>query len=397
MSVLLTDRDARLLSAASEALLAPMLSGSGDLASWWWGVEPVIRELFPGTNALLSRAEAGGLRIISESADRPGVRAMETLSWSDPRSNRFVFECPVAEAWLQYRRAHRIEVSGETISDRWLADLGHRLDRSIYLHEGLYGARMHGFMVLAPTLPDGGDVFLTVGDERKTGAREREAERLPVLAMLLPALRTGLHTLRTMAARQHAMASALDAVPEALLVVGPDGREVHRNAALRRRLAEEPERERVCAEMLALSREMRALHARTHGAPATAARPSLPTAGIPRTERPLATPLARYVLRAAFGAEAVWGAAGTVLVSLDLDAAPAAPLAGPLAGPLAALTPREAEVARLLARRATNTEVAAALGVSPHTARHHAQRVIEKLGLKSRRELGALLGGAVAG
>lgn len=396
MSVLLTDRDARLLSAASEALLSPLVGGTPELGTWWRGVEPVIRELFPGTNALLSRAEAGGLRIISESADRPGVQAMETLSWSDPRSNRFVFECPVAEAWLQYRRASGIEVSGETMSDRWLADLGHRLDRSIYLHEGLYGARMHGFMVLAPTLPDGGDVFLTVGHERRTDARAREAERLPVLSMLLPALRTGLHTLRTFAARQVAMAATLDAVPEALLVVGPDGRERHRNAALRRRLAGEPERERVSAEMLALSRELRALHARTHGAPATAARLALPTAGVPRSERTLATPLARYVLRAAFGAEAVWGAAGTVLVSLDLDAAPAVPATGALAA-LAALTPREAEVARLLARRATNGEVAAALGVSPHTARHHAQRVLEKLGLRSRRELGALLGGAPPG
>jgi DNA-binding CsgD family transcriptional regulator len=293
----------------------------------------------------------------------------------------------VAEAWLQHRRAHRVEVSGETVGERWLADLGHRLDRSIYLHEGMYGAKMHGFMVLSPILPDGGDVFLTVGHERRAGARELEAERLPVLGMLLPALRTGLHTLRTLALRQHALAATLDAVPEALLVVGPDGRELHRNAALRARLGAEPERERVSAEMLALAAELRALAARDA---LGLARPALPTAGAARGERRLATPLARYVLRAAYGAEAVWGTAGTVLVSLDADAAPAAD-AG--AGVLAALTPREAEVARLLARRATNEEVAAALGVSPHTARHHAQRVLEKLGLRSRRALGALLAG----
>ena len=45
MSVHLTDRDARLIGAASEALLSPLISG-GDLASWWRGVEPVIRDLF---------------------------------------------------------------------------------------------------------------------------------------------------------------------------------------------------------------------------------------------------------------------------------------------------------------------------------------------------------------
>ncbi len=369
------------------------MAGSAEPAAWWARVEPVIRELFPGTNALLARPDAGGLKIVSESADRPGVRTMETMSWSDPRSNRFVFECPVAEAWLKHRRALGSEVSGETAAEHWLAGLGHRLDRSMYLHEGLYGARVHGFMALTPVLPDGGEVFLTVGHERKSGARELEAARLPVLAMLLPALRNGFHALRALAARQHALAATLDAVPDALLVVGPDGRELHRNAALRGRLAGEPERERVAAAMLALAAELRALAARD--ALVASARAALPTAGAARGERRVATPLGRYVLRAAYGAESVWGTAGTVLVSCDADApAPDAPAPGAAAGALAALTPREAEVARLLARRATNAEVAAALGVSPHTARHHAQRVLEKLGLRSRRGLGALLGGA---
>src|SRR6478672_5927810 len=48
------------------------------------------------------------------------------------------------------------------------------------------------------------------------------------------------------------------------------------------------------------------------------------------------------------------------------------------------LTRRQQQIARLLAARATNTEIAGALGISVHTARHHSQRVLEKLGLKSR-------------
>jgi DNA-binding CsgD family transcriptional regulator/PAS domain-containing protein len=51
------------------------------------------------------------------------------------------------------------------------------------------------------------------------------------------------------------------------------------------------------------------------------------------------------------------------------------------------LTARERQVAALLARRATNPEIAAALGVSPHTARHHTEHVLRKLGLSSRRML----------
>jgi len=44
------------------------------------------------------------------------------------------------------------------------------------------------------------------------------------------------------------------------------------------------------------------------------------------------------------------------------------------------LTPREREVAILLAERKTNREIASRLGISPHTARHHSERVIGKLG-----------------
>jgi DNA-binding CsgD family transcriptional regulator len=48
------------------------------------------------------------------------------------------------------------------------------------------------------------------------------------------------------------------------------------------------------------------------------------------------------------------------------------------------LTRRQRQIALLLANRATNAEIAASLGISTHTARHHSQRVLEKLGVPSR-------------
>jgi DNA-binding NarL/FixJ family response regulator len=57
------------------------------------------------------------------------------------------------------------------------------------------------------------------------------------------------------------------------------------------------------------------------------------------------------------------------------------------------LTGREIEVARLLAEGRRNTAIAAALGISPHTARHHTQRVLAKLAVHSRAEAGAKLRG----
>jgi DNA-binding NarL/FixJ family response regulator len=55
------------------------------------------------------------------------------------------------------------------------------------------------------------------------------------------------------------------------------------------------------------------------------------------------------------------------------------------------LTTREAEVALLLAEGRSNTAIAAELGISTHTARHHTQRVLAKLGVHSRAAAGAVI------
>jgi DNA-binding CsgD family transcriptional regulator len=51
------------------------------------------------------------------------------------------------------------------------------------------------------------------------------------------------------------------------------------------------------------------------------------------------------------------------------------------------LTRREAQIARLLARRASNREIAEQLDVSPHTVRHHVENIFAKLGVHSRRSI----------
>ena len=57
------------------------------------------------------------------------------------------------------------------------------------------------------------------------------------------------------------------------------------------------------------------------------------------------------------------------------------------------LTRRQAAVALLLARRRSNAEIAKTLAVSPHTARHHTERVLEKLGVSSRNRVAEVVFG----
>lgn len=55
------------------------------------------------------------------------------------------------------------------------------------------------------------------------------------------------------------------------------------------------------------------------------------------------------------------------------------------------LTTREAEIAHMLAAGKSNSEIAEALRISPHTARHHTGSVMAKLGLPSRARVAGLL------
>jgi DNA-binding CsgD family transcriptional regulator len=63
----------------------------------------------------------------------------------------------------------------------------------------------------------------------------------------------------------------------------------------------------------------------------------------------------------------------------------------PLRLALHGLTPRERQVAQLLARGATNDDIAQALWISRHTVKDHAKAVYAKLGVGSRAELSAKL------
>ncbi|MGZ8377106.1 MAG: response regulator transcription factor [Gemmatirosa sp.] len=368
MSLHLSAQDLARLGAATEALLAP---AHGDPWAWWRGAEARLRELFTGSNVMLSIPDGGRLRNDSESIDDAARERISELTAVDPRVGHFHIRDPAIEAWVAYRRTHRVQVWSTANNLRIIAELGFDGDKSIFIHEGLYAASMFGLCGLSYESPVG-EAFLQVGYPR--GRSSRFGDDATLLALLLPAYRAGHHAAFATARREAELAATLDAAGEALLVVAPDGRPLHRSAALSRLLASDPARDRLLDATVRAARELGSL---------SAARPV--ARGATRT---VVTPVARYTVRATYASELVWGMPGTVLIAVDVERG--LPDATVLPDALG-LTRREAEVARLLAQRLSNAEIAAALSVSAHTARHHTERVMHKLGVASRAEVATRL------
>jgi DNA-binding CsgD family transcriptional regulator/PAS domain-containing protein len=327
---------------AVHALASPL--AHADAGAWQAEVSRRMMELFRADHAMF--ALPGAALHAAEVPDATRRAMGEMLRFE---SGRMRYADTQVEALEERRRTRGLEA--------WTMGSLHvlcggpaPLRRSAYAGEVFEPGRIRDSRNLHVDLPEG-PVALCVSSERELGGDERD---LALLRTLAPVLRAGAGALLRWRAQRAVLPAVLDALPDPLLVMGADGRELHRNAALVRTLAGEPDACGVVAWMRSGGvRELCVAGARY------------------RVERTQAPP-------EAFGD-------GAVLVALRRDA-------GPSAGPAAlaarfGLTPREAEVALLLAARASNREIAARLFLSVHTVRHHAEHVFAKLGVHSRREI----------
>jgi DNA-binding CsgD family transcriptional regulator len=181
----------------------------------------------------------------------------------------------------------------------------------------------------------------------------------------------------------------LDSLEEGLVLCDQIGRVIHANRATSRLLSDEMERARLHAEVRTAAQALYdRMHRRSRSAD-VAAGSSMDEV----VEREFETPRGRFTLRATFlGAGLLPGAGGAVLVAVDRPAAAA--LSRTQLQIRYGLTSREVDVAIELAHGRSNAAIARALSISPHTARHHAEKIFLKLGVHSRAEVGRLVLGA---
>ena len=207
---------------------------------------------------------------------------------------------------------------------------------------------------------------------RSRDAAQRCASRARTV---LPALRAGLATWRQLGERRAELGRMLDAMPTAVLLYDTTGALQHANRTAQR-LFDGPSAERVRAEAQRVAWALGATIGRS-----AAVSP----------ERDVRTAGGDFRLRGSLAPEWMLGASRGVLVTVER--AERQPLSDAELRERHRLTPREIEVARLVAQGLSNEEVAERLRVSFFTARNHVERLLAKLGAGSRSRVGALLRG----
>ena len=194
-----------------------------------------------------------------------------------------------------------------------------------------------------------------------TPERAFEAEHVGVAQRLFPAFTAGISIHRQLAKAREDLYALVDSSGGACAIYSLDRRRLHVSRSLEQTLAREPHRQALSDCMHGLVRDALASPAR---------------AGIAHIDGVRG----RYRL-AASEARAL---RPLLIVTVDAPPEPARRPATAAVADCHGLTPRQAEVALLLAERRTNREIASALCISVHTARHHVEAVLAHLGVNRR-------------
>lgn len=260
----------------------------------------------------------------------------------------------------------------------WNSELAERITRikqekMAFHHEVLLPGRIPYIHITgAPVNP--GEARLAVF-HRHPEENPYGEDALELLHMLRPALEAGLRGLQRSRDQVRWLGTGLEQVDAGMALFSGDGRELHRNAVLRRCVEAGPEGARLWATVKNTSqRVLRTLDSEWAG-------PSPGPVEITIGGR-------RYLVSGSMGG--LPGASrSAVLVTVDrLD---------PLLPPVDrlkewfGLTKRQATIAILLAEGQSNTEIASFLGISPHTVRNHAAAIFDKIQVRSRKALGLFL------
>ncbi|CAN5850347.1 hypothetical protein BH23GEM6_BH23GEM6_27470 [soil metagenome] len=223
--------------------------------------------------------------------------------------------------------------------------------------------------------PDG-IASLQLFHERRTGRTFGERE-LGILQLLFPAFRAGAEMCVRWGAHRSELVQVMETLGQAARLCDLQGRVLHETPALQKMLRADPARDQLLMALSVAHERFGIAAGPEHGA-------LLPE--MSRLE--VTTDFSRYAIRGCFYHA---GSVGSPLLLLTLQRlTPQVRTADELRSEFL-LTGAETRVAFQLARGRSNTQIATDLGISPHTVRRHTERVLQKLNVRSRAEVGTKL------
>jgi DNA-binding CsgD family transcriptional regulator len=368
MSLHLTEARLRQIREVQEVILA---------APEWPAVEPwadavhsSMGRLFGTERSLLvlPLGRSNDILVHASHMAEPSIQGFRrAMSGTGERSNEY--EDPVLN-----RAMRRLALAGVRV---WSVRSAERITRielaampRLY-PEVIRPGRLEDHVGMTQALPAGQALFHVFADPG--GVTRLGDEVLQIFHLLRPAFGAAAFGWASRPGVDTLLKTALDAVGGAAALY-QRGRECFRNAGLTDLLRSDPQRDELTEAMLEYARRFTSA---SHGRAAMLA--------TDLDARCLTTAQNRYRLTATRFERRSESSPPMVMISVR-PAVPPLPDADHLAERYG-LTARQSEVALLLARGMTNQEIADRLGIAEHTARHHAQRVLEKVGIGTRKAL----------
>jgi DNA-binding CsgD family transcriptional regulator len=360
------------LRAALDTMLSPLACANRE--EWCILVGRRLNELFQADATMVITPVGGAPLAFSD-------QYPEMSSWFDQNTSidggNIVSTNKDFDVGLQARRRFAMSAWTFSMVDRMT---GHRLSRSEYYNDIVVASTGIRSSVGVFTRTPEGESAVTIGGF----ARDWEpfgSSTIGMLELILPAFCAGLEITNAVGNAGKALAVTIDALAEGVLLWDRHlGRPVHRNRALGEMIAADPEGAMLDAEIERLARGL-------NGAPGAS---RLQAGSIVLKE--IVTTAARYRLRASLLPPSLVNRDGALLVAVERTTPPV-PTPTQLVSAFG-FTQREASIALRLGTGASDRAIAEALGLSPHTVRHHVERIFLKLDVHSRKAIAQHLLGA---
>lgn len=371
MALVLSSADQRQLAKAIEALLSPLTHRT--LEDWFREIMREIRPLLRGDSTIVAYSTDGTAGHFS--AELPEL-ATSLNAATTFRRGEMHFKDPLMEDGLTARRERQLGVFTSAILDELT---GGHLRHSFFYNEVCRPFNAHITYGLAIG-GNAGEALLGVNAAR-AGRDPLSEDTIALLSLLAPAFQAGFEMFRRLDRSYHALADTFDGLAEGMIIYdGPSGRELFRNKALQRLPLRDVDFSIVERRARELARALHMAHRRAGwNSSGRTGDFELPAFSDVRTQN------GSYTLRVSLLPVALFAPDQVVLVAIERHGI-TLPAASALRSQFG-LTARESQVALRLALGDTDAELALRLGVSPHTVRHHAERIFLKLGVHSRKAL----------